>query len=124
VRASRSNWQNYLVFRIVVGQGAGSRDPVLTGCGSERVNGLKLACSHYSFCWYQFMNYCSHVRPSLGIKNHWYIDKLKCDNALAASAVSLHRSLIWVSPLFRITGLVYKYVTMMKLRGLVYFAGA
>jgi hypothetical protein len=27
VRASRSNWQNYLVFRIVVGQGAGSCDP-------------------------------------------------------------------------------------------------
>jgi hypothetical protein len=40
VRASRSNWQNYLAFRIAVGQGAGSRDPVLTGCGSERVKGL------------------------------------------------------------------------------------
>jgi hypothetical protein len=36
VRASRSNWQNYLEFHIVVSQGVGSRDPVLTGCGSER----------------------------------------------------------------------------------------
>jgi hypothetical protein len=37
VRARGSKWQNYLEFRIAVGQGAGFRDPVQTGCGSERV---------------------------------------------------------------------------------------